>query len=165
MKEATSNRWKFEPERDPMKTTLVVLMSAILSTAYAADPASGTTSPNGGLKTISEKAMAAQQEALAIHDMMKAKQPNLTAAAERAATLDKHVGELHEAVKSMESGLTGPDGQQLKASVEVLKVLTETKVKRLSEAQMSDRGTYRATAKNIAMRAEQILKTSRKIGG
>lgn len=149
-----------------MKTTLVVLMSAILSTAFAADPASGTSSPNSGLKAISEKALAAQQEALAIHDMMKSKQPNLTAAAERAATLDKHVAELHEAVKSVEgSALAGPDGQQLKASVEVLKVLTETKAKRMAEAQANQRGTYRDTAKNIAMRAEQILKTSRKIGG
>lgn len=148
-----------------MKNTLVMMMTAFLSTAFAADPASGTTSPNGGLKTVSEKALAAQQEALAIHDMMKAKQPNLTAAAERAAALDKHVGELHEAVKAMDSSLSGPDGQQLKASVEVLKVLTESKAKRMAEAQANQRGTYRDTAKNIAMRAEQILKTSRRIGG
>ena len=55
--------------------------------------------------------------------------------------------------------------EKMKASVEVLKVLTENKAKALASADAKERERLRATAKNIAMRAEQLVKTSQKIGG
>jgi hypothetical protein len=71
---------------------------------------------------------------------------------------------MQTAAQSVESGL--PEAEKMKASVDVLKVLTENKAKKISGVSNGgERERFRATAKNIAMRAEQILKTSRKIGG
>jgi hypothetical protein len=68
------------------------------------------------------------------------------------------VAELQEAVQN--SG-----DSQMKASVDVLKVLTENKAKGLTAGDAKERDRFRATAKNIAMRADKIAKTSQKIGG
>ena len=148
-----------------MKLLTLLFTSALLTSAFAAEPAANNT--NGAaapIKQVSEKAMAAHKEALAIEGMLKAKKPDLAAAKARAEALHQHVMEMHAAAQAVDSGV--PEAEKMKASVDVLKVLTENKAKQISAVNNgSDRERFRATAKNIAMRAEQILKTSRKIGG
>jgi hypothetical protein len=148
-----------------MKLLTLLFTSALLTSAFAAEPAANNT--NGAaapIKQVSEKAMAAHKEALAIEGMLKAKKPDLAAATARAEALHQHVMEMHAAAQAVDSGV--PEAEKMKASVDVLKVLTENKAKQISAVNNgSDRERFRATAKNIAMRAEQILKTSRKIGG
>ena len=148
-----------------MKLFTLLCTSALLTAAFAADPASNnSTNASAPLQQVSEKAMAAQKEALAIEGMLKARKPDLAAATARAEALHQHVVDMHTAAQSVESGL--PEAERMKASVDVLKVLTENKAKQISNVTNGgDRERFRATAKNIAMRAEQILKTSRKIGG
>lgn len=156
MDKVTSNRWHTSNPKDtPMKLMTLISTSALLTFAFAADPAATSS---GSLKLVSEKALAAHQEALAIEGMLKTKTPDMAAAAARAEALDKHVADLQEAA-------VGLNDQQIKASVDVLKVLTENKAKQMAAGNAKERDRYRATAKNIAMRAEQILKNSRKIGG
>lgn len=144
-----------------MKLFMILTTSAMLTAALGAEPAT-TGSGSSPMKTISEKALAVQKEALAIEGILKMKSPDLAMVAERAGTLDKHVAEMQEAMSGMEA--VG-EAAKIKASVDVLKVLTENKAKQLAEADAAERGRFRATAKNIAMRAEQIRKTSQKIGG
>jgi len=146
-----------------MKLTTLLCSPVLLTLAFAADPAT-TASPSAvPMKAISEKALAAHKEALAIEGLLKGKSPDMAAAAARAEALDQHVTELQEATRSLEQ--SGTEVAKMRASVDVLKVLTEQKAKRLPGADASERSQFRATAKNIAMRAEQILKTSQKIGG
>jgi ornithine--oxo-acid transaminase len=76
----------------------------------------------------------------------------------RAEVLDQHVAEMQQAAQNV-------GDEKMKASVEVLKVLTENKAKALASADAKERDRFRATAKNIAMRAEQLVKSSQKIGG
>ncbi len=148
-----------------MKLFTLLCTSALLTAAFAADPAANNTSNTAApLKQVSEKAMAAQKEALAIEGLLKARHVNLTEATARAEALHQHVVDMHTAAQAVESDL--PEAEKMKASVDVLKVLTENKAKKISGVSNGgDRERFRATAKNIAMRAEQILKTSRKIGG
>lgn len=135
-----------------MKLFTLIFTSALLTVALADTP----------LKTVSEKALAAQKEALAIEGMLKSKQPDLAVATARAEALHQHVLEMHTAAMAVET----PGSEQMKASVDVLKVLTENKAKQIATATNGgERERFRATAKNIASRAEQILKSTRKIGG
>ena len=72
--------------------------------------------------------------------------------------------EMHAAASTMEAST--PEAQKVKAAAEVLKALTEHKAKQISSANGKlDRTMLRYSAKNLAERAELILKTSRKIGG
>ena len=148
-----------------MKLFTLLYTSALLTAAFAADPAANTTTGAAApIKQVSEKALAAHKEALAIEGLLKTKNPDLAAASARAEALHQHVVDMQTAAQSVESGL--PEAEKMKASVDVLKVLTENKAKMISGVTNGgDRERFRATAKNIAMRAEQILKTSRKIGG
>ncbi len=141
-----------------MKLFSLICTSALLTAVFAADPATTASNGSNPMKTIAEKAAAARTEALAIESLLKSKRPDMAAAAARAEVLDKHVTELHEAAQTANL-------EQVKASAEVLKVITENKAKQLASADPKDRDRFRATAKNIAMRAEQIWKTSQKIGG
>lgn len=145
-----------------MKLFSLISASALLTVAFAADPASIPSANATPWQTISEKAQAAQKEALAIETMLKSKSPDMTAVAARAEALDKHAGEMAEAAKSLEQ--PGPDAMRIKASVDVLKVLTENKAKQMATADAGERSRFRATAKNIAMRAEQISKNAQKLG-
>lgn len=139
-----------------MKLFTLFSASALLTAALAADPAATTgASP---IKMIGEKAAAVRTEALAIEGILKAKNPDMAAAKARAEVLDQHVAEMKEAAQNV-------GDEKMKASVEVLKVLTENKAKALASADAKERDRFRATAKNIAMRAEQLVKTSQKIGG
>ncbi len=139
-----------------MKLFTLLSTSAMLTAAFAADPAATTgASP---VKMIAEKAAAVRTEALAIEGILKSKNPDMAAAKARAEALDKHVAEMKEAAQNVTD-------EKVKASVEVLKVLTENKAKALASADAKERDRFRATAKNIAMRAEQLVKTSQKIGG
>jgi hypothetical protein len=163
MREVASNRWNTTTIEDQtMKLFVILTTSAMLTAAMGAEPSTTTGSGSSPMKTISEKALAVQKEALAIEGILKMKSPDLAMVAERAGTLDKHVAEMQAAMSSVEA--VG-EAAKMKASVDVLKVLTENKAKQLAEADDKDRGRFRATAKNIAMRAEQIRKTSQKIGG
>jgi hypothetical protein len=139
-----------------MKLFTLFSSAALLTVALAADPAT-TTSGYSPLKTIAEKAAAARAEALAIDGILKAKNPDMAAAKSRADALDQHVADMHHAAQNLTD-------EKLKASVEVLKVLTENKARDLAAADAKERGRFRATAKNIAMRAEQLVKTSQRIG-
>lgn len=148
-----------------MKLFTLLCTSALLTATYAADPAANNTpSASSPLQQVSEKAMAAHKEALAIEGMLKAKQPDLAAAMARAEALHQHVVDMQTAAQTVDG--SAAEVEKMKASVDVLKVLTENKAKLISGiSNGGDRERFRATAKNIAMRAEQILKTSRKIGG
>lgn len=148
-----------------MRLFTLLCSSALLTAAFASDPAANhTASASAPIKQVSEKAMAAHKEALAIEGLLKTKNPDLATATARAEALHQHVVEMQTAAQAVESGV--PEAEKMKASVDVLKVLTENKAKMISGVNNGgDRERFRATAKNIAMRAEQILKTSRKIGG
>lgn len=139
-----------------MKLFTLLSTSAMLTAAFAADPAA--TTGGSPVKMIAEKAAAVRTEALAIEGILKSKNPDMAAAKARAEALDKHVAEMKEAAQNVTD-------EKVKASVEVLKVLTENKAKALASADAKERDRFRATAKNIAMRAEQLVKTSQKIGG
>lgn len=140
-----------------MKLFTLFSASALLTAALAADPAAATTGASP-IKMIGEKAAAVRTEALAIEGILKAKNPDMAAAKARAEVLDQHVAAMKEAAQNV-------GDEKMKASVEVLKVLTENKAKALASADARERDRFRATAKNIAMRAEQLVKTSQKIGG
>ena len=140
-----------------MKLFSLFATAALLTAAFAADPAAATTGASPA-KRIAEKAAAVRTEALAIEGILKAKNPDMAAAKARAEALDQHVAEMQEAAKNLSD-------ESMKASVEVLKVLTENKAKALASADAKERDRFRATAKNIAMRAEQLVKNSQKIGG
>ena len=140
-----------------MKLFTLLSTSALLTAAFAADPATAASGASP-IKTIAEKAAAVRSEALAIDGILKAKNPDMAAAKARAEALDQHVADMHQAAQNL-------NDERMKASVEVLKVLTENKARALADADAKQRDRFRATAKNIAMRADQIMKTSQKIGG
>ncbi|MBL8238997.1 MAG: hypothetical protein JNM66_16360 [Bryobacterales bacterium] len=141
-----------------MKLFTLISTTALMSVAFAADPAATSSTGSSPMKTMTEKALAAKNEALAIDGILKSKSPDMAAAAARAEALDKHVAELQAAAQ--EAGM-----DHMKAPVDVLKVLTENKAKQLASADAKARNQYRATAKNIAMRADKIAKAAQKIGG
>ena len=147
-----------ETKDKTMKLFTLISTTALMTVAFAADPAATTSTGNSLMKTIAEKALAAKSEALAIEGILKSKAPDMSAAAARAESLDKHVADMQSAMQDTGDG-------QLKASVDVLKVLTENKAKQLSAGDAKERDRFRATAKNIAMRADKIAKTAQKIGG
>ena len=135
-----------------------------MTAAFASDPAA--TGGNAPMKMVTEKALAAQKEALAIEGMLRLKLPDMAAAAARAEALHQHVTDMQGAAQALDGATSArPDVTKMKMSVDVLKVLTGNKAKELAGADASERARFRGTAKNIAMRVEDILKTSRKAGG
>lgn len=145
--------------------TTIFLSAAVTLAAFAAEPAGSTNGTANAFKPVSEKALAAHKEALAIDGMLRSKNLDFAVVAQRAETLNQYVDELHEALQSLDASQHGAVVQKLTDSANMLKVIASNKAKELTGADASQRARFRATAKNIAMRAEEILKTSRKIGG
>lgn len=143
----------------------ILLSTAVTLAAFASEPSANSNATNNAFKPVAEKALAAHKEALAIDGMLRSKTLDFASVAQRAEALDKHVAELQEALSGLDANAHGAVVQKLTDSANMLKVITSNKLKGLPNADASQRGRFRATAKNIAMRAEEILKTSRKIGG
>jgi hypothetical protein len=121
----------------------------------------------GSMSTVAEKARAAKQHATEIEAMLKTKNIDAAKVAEKASLLHNHAVEIHQTVSSMEnkSAEVARVVARVEEAARIMKVLTETKLNLAKNATAKDRDALRASAKNLALRAEQIAKTAAKIGG
>jgi uncharacterized protein (DUF3084 family) len=115
------------------------------------------------MKTVAEKARAAQQHAQEIDAMLKAKSFDTAKIAEKANALHSQAVEMHEVLATADR--SNAEVAKLHDAAQILKVLTQTKLDMAAKATDKDRGALRATAQNLATRAEQIAKAASKIGG
>lgn len=115
------------------------------------------------MNTVAEKARAAKQHAAEIEAMLKSKNVDTAKVAEKANLLHSHAVEIHETVASMDRA--NAEIARVQDAAQILKVLTESKLNLAQNATAKDRDALRASAKNLAIRAEQIAKTAAKIGG
>jgi predicted transposase YbfD/YdcC len=115
------------------------------------------------MNTVAEKARAAKQHATEIEAMLKTKNMDAAQVAEKAKLLHSHAVEIHETVSSMDRA--NAEIARVQDAAQILKVLTESKLNLAQNATAKDRDALRASAKNLAIRAEQIAKTASKIGG
>jgi hypothetical protein len=113
--------------------------------------------------TVAEKARAAKQHAAEIEMMLKSKQVDTAKVAEKASVLHEHAVEIHKTVSAMDRA--NAEIAKVQDAAQILKVLTESKLNLAKNATPKDRDALRASAKNLAVRAEQIAKTASKIGG
>lgn len=115
------------------------------------------------MSTVAEKARAAKQQAAEIEAMLKAKDLDAAKLAEKASLLHNHATEIHKTVSAMDRA--NADIAKVQDAAQIMKVLTESKLNLAKNATAKDRDALRASAKNLAIRAEQIAKTAAKIGG
>lgn len=115
------------------------------------------------MSTVAEKAQAAKKEAAEIEMLLKSKAADPAKVAEKAGLLHSHAVAIHETVASMERA--NADIAKVQDAAQILKVLSESKLNLAKNATPKDREALRASAKNLAVRAEQIAKTAAKIGG
>lgn len=113
--------------------------------------------------SVAEKARAAKQQATEIEAMLKSKNIDPAKLAEKASLLHDHVVEIHQTVSSIEA--KSAEVAKVEEAARIMKVLTETKLSMAKNATAKDRDALRASAKNLAIRAEQIARTAAKIGG
>jgi hypothetical protein len=117
----------------------------------------------GSMSTVAEKARAAKQHATEIEAMLKTKNIDAAKVAEKASLLHNHAVEIHQTVSSMDN--KSAEVAKVEEAARIMKVLTETKLNLAKNATAKDRDALRASAKNLAIRAEQIAKTAARIGG
>lgn len=141
--------------RIPVKVNQTILtLSLTLALAMGAQASMGS---------VAEKARAAKQQAEEIQALLKMRQLDTAKVAEKASVLHDHAVELHRVAAAMER--SNADIAKVQDAAEILKVLTESKLNVAQNATAKDREALRASARNLAVRAEMIAKTAAKIGG
>ncbi len=138
-----------------MKVNKVMLtLSLTLALAVGAQASMGS---------VAEKARAAKQQAEEIHALLKTKNVDAAKVAEKASLLHNHAIDLHQTAAAMDR--SSAEVAKVQDAVEIFKVLAEIKLNVAQNATAKDREALKASARNLATRAEWIAKTAAKIGG
>ena len=150
-----------------MNKTLTLMTMALAATmATATEPGAGASSP---LRELMSEAKAFEMQAREASQMLKNKRFDVAALQQALEKKGETLGKLQSLAASYEAGAANltaaqqKDWEAVKTKIKLLEIFHNTKNELVAQDANKNRGLLRAHAQGLALRAEALQKTLRRM--